>query len=68
MISLSSNAILSLSIETCPSASVWTIRTYVAPSIVVDFSLWAKSPSDIVATWDWDFEDQAPIECGFFLA
>ncbi len=44
------------------------MRTLPGCSTVTDVSVERKSPSVIVATWDFVSFDQAPMECGCFCA
>ena len=68
IISASNRCTLCFSVVFKPLFAIWCIPMLVAFASVIDFSLFAKSPSVIVATCVFESADQAPIECGFLRA
>ena len=67
-ISPSSTGTASASTVTVPAPSTCSMRNVVSAAIVVDTSLWRKSPPDIVETWVRESGDHSPIGWGYFRA
>ena len=64
----SNKGVFSFKTVTSPALSTNSILTLPALETVTDFSLEKKSPFSIVDTCVLESLDQAPMECGFFLA